>query len=162
MKKVLLCGSFDPVTRGHASLIRRAAALFDEVDVVLFENSDKKYLFSAEERLAFLSAVCAGIGPHVQAARSTGTVAGYAVSHNVDCIIKGVRGASDLFYEQDMAALNRLAGAPETLFFPTEPACAHISSSAVREFLKHGLPTDGLLPPEIEDTVHRAYEQKKQ
>lgn len=160
MKTALICGSFDPVTRGHEDLIRRAATLFDRVAVVIFDNSEKKYLFSSDERLAFLSDVCRAAGGNVTASRSDGTVAGYARENGVSVIVKGVRNAQDLVYEQDMARLNRLAGAPETLFLPADPALSHVSSSAAREFLRRGLPAADLLPDCVSDQIRAAYAAK--
>ncbi len=161
MKTALITGSFDPVTRGHADLIERAAALFDRVEVVILRNSDKIPLFSDEERLAFLRAVTAEAGDHVHAALAEGTVVAYAARVQADCIVKGIRNGADLTYERDMAALNRLAGGPETLFLPTDPALAHISSGAVREFLHHGIPAEELLPPVIAESVIAAYHKKQ-
>jgi pantetheine-phosphate adenylyltransferase len=161
MKTVLICGSFDPVTRGHEDLIHRAARLFDRVEVVMFENSGKRYLFSQEERRSFLEAVCASCGDNVHAATCGGTVAGYAKEHGIHAIVKGVRNANDLLYEQEMASLNRLAGGPETVFLPTDPTLAYVSSSAVREFLTHDLPAEELLPAAIADKVLLAYRQKQ-
>lgn len=161
MKTVLITGSFDPVTRGHAALIARAAALFDRVEVVIFENSQKKTLFSLEERLAFLEKTCRACGDTVTAGTSAGTVAGYARERGIHAILKGVRNANDLIYEQEMATLNRLAGGPETLFLPTDPALSHISSSAVREFLLRGLPTEELLPEAVCGDVLAAYQKRK-
>ena len=162
MKKALISGSFDPVTRGHAALIARAARLFPEVEVVIFENSEKQAAFPLEARLSFLSKVCAAAGKHVKAACATGTVAAYAKEHDADCILKGVRNANDLVYEQDMAALNRLAGAPETLLLPTDPQYSHISSSAVREFLRRGLPAEDLLPPAVGADILAFYRENIQ
>lgn len=160
MKTVLISGSFDPVTRGHAALIARAARLFDRVEVVIFTNSQKNCLFSLDERLAFLQRVCAACGENVSAAKSEGTVAGYAIEHGIHAIVKGVRNASDLLFEQDMATLNCLAGGPETILLPTEPALSYISSGAVREFLRRGLPAKELLPTAIADEVVEAYRKK--
>lgn len=160
MKTVLICGSFDPVTKGHEALIRRAAALFDRVAVVIFQNSQKHYLFTPEERLAFLQKVCAGCGENVTAAAADGTVAAYTAAHGIHAIVKGLRNANDLLYEQEMAALNRLAGAPETIFLPTEPGLSYISSGAVREFLTHGLPADELLPRAVCADIVTAYKKK--
>ncbi len=160
MKKALICGSFDPVTRGHAALIERAAQLFERVDVVIFENSEKHATFPTDARLAFLTKVCAAAGENVKALSATGTVAAYAKENGIDCILKGVRNANDLVYEQDMAVLNRLAGAPETLFLPTEPQYAHISSSAVREFLRRGLPAVELLPDAVGEDILAFYREK--
>ena len=153
MKKALISGSFDPVTRGHAALIARAARLFPEVEVVIFENSEKQATFPLEARLSFLSKVCAAAGKHVKAACAAGTVAAYAKEHDVDCILKGVRNANDLVYEQDMAALNRL---------PTDPQYSHISSSAVREFLRRGLPAEDLLPPAVGADILAFYRENIQ
>lgn len=160
MKTVLISGSFDPVTRGHEDLIRRAARLFDRVEVVIFENSQKHYLFSLDERLSFLQKVCAACGDNVTAAASSDTVAGYASSHGITAILKGIRNANDLAYEQEMAVLNRLAGGKETIFLPTEAALSHISSSWVREFLHRGLPAKELLPAVIYQDVLDAYQKK--
>ena len=160
MKTVLISGSFDPVTRGHEDLIRRAALLFDRVEVVIFENSKKQYLFTLDERLSFLQRVCAACGDNVTAATCSDTVAGYACAHGITAILKGVRNADDLAYEQDMAVLNRLAGGPETMFLPTDAAYAHISSSWVREFLRRGLPAKELLPAVICRDVLDAYQKK--
>ncbi len=160
MKTALICGSFDPVTRGHEDLIRRAAALFDRVEVVMFLNPEKQYLFSAEERLAFLAAVCHAAGPHVSCGMDTGTVAAYTRAHPVDCLVRGVRGVQDLEYETQMAVLNRMAGAPETLFLPATPAMAAFSSSAARQFLAAGLPTKEILPACVEKEILSAYRRR--
>ncbi len=161
MKTVLISGSFDPVTRGHEALIRRAARLFDRVEVVIFENSKKHYLFTTEERLGFLRTVClAAGGDRVVADVCHGTVAGYAGAHEIHAIVRGVRNADDLAYEQDMATLNRLACGVETLLLPTEASLTHISSSYVREFLSHGLPADALLPEAACRDILTAYRQK--
>ena len=159
MKKALITGSFDPVTRGHADLIARTAAIFDEVEVVIFKNSEKHATFSLSDRLSFLRAVCAAAGENVQAAATDKTVAAYAEEGGFDCIVKGVRNAIDLSYEQDMAKLNRIAGGPNTLLLPTDPDLSFISSSYVREFLLRGLPTDALLPAEINEEVRETYQK---
>jgi pantetheine-phosphate adenylyltransferase len=157
MKKVLICGSFDPITRGHADLIARAAALFDEVDVVLFRNSKKTAMFPEEKRLAWLSAYCAATAPNLRALASDGAVAEYTRENGIDAIVRGVRNATDLAYERDMALLNRAAGAPETVILPTNPALAHISSGAVREFLRLGLSAEMLLPPALAEDITATY-----
>lgn len=161
MKTALITGSFDPVTRGHFDLIRRTAALFERVEVVLFRNSEKTPTFSEAERLAWLSAVCREAGENVRVAISEGTVADYARERNIQVIVKGVRNAADLAYEQDMAALNRMAGACETLFLPTDPALSFVSSSAVREFLRRELDARALLPEVIAEDVIAAFAARR-
>ena len=157
MKTALITGSFDPITRGHLDLIRRTAALFERVEVVIFRNSEKKPMFSEAERLAWLSAVCREAGENVRVAVSDDTVANYAKERGIRLIVKGVRNAADLAYEQDMAALNRMAGECETLFLPTDPSLSFVSSSAVREFLRRGLDARELLPEVIAEDVVAAY-----
>ena len=157
MKTALITGSFAPITRGHFDLIARTAALFERVEVVIFRNSEKKPLFSEAERLAWLSAVCREAGENVRVAISEDTVAAYAKERGISLIVKGVRSAADLAYEQDMAALNRMAGGCETLFLPTDPALSFVSSSAVREFLRRRLDARSLLPETIADDVIAAY-----
>lgn len=161
MKTALITGSFDPITRGHADLIARTAAIFDRVEVVIFRNSEKTPLFSEEERLFWLSSVCADMTGDIRTAAADGTVVGYAKEKGVDCIVKGIRNGADLTYEKDMAALNRMAGGPETLFLPTDPTLAHISSGAVREFLRHGIPAEELLPPSVSEGIVAAYHKKQ-
>lgn len=160
MNSAMICGSFDPVTRGHADLVRRAAALFDHVYVVLLHNGGKAGLFPWEDRLAFLRAAFAAL-PNVTVEGSRETAAACARRLGVACLLKGVRGAADLAYEADMAALNRTAGGPETLFLPTDPALSFVSSHAVREFLACGLPADALLPPEVAGLVQARYHALK-
>ena len=161
MKVALITGSFDPVTRGHFDLIRRTAALFERVEVVLFRNSEKSPMFSEAERLAWLSAVCREAGENVRVAISEGTVADYAKERGIRVIVKGVRNAADLAYEQDMAALNRMAGGCETLFLPTDPALSFVSSSAVREFLRRDLNARDLLPEVIAEDVISAFAARR-
>lgn len=156
MKSAMICGSFDPVTRGHADLVRRAAALFDRVYVVLLHNEGKAGLFPWEDRLDFLRAAFADC-PTVTVEGSRGTAAACARRLGVDCILKGVRDGRDWAYEAEMAALNRAAGGPETLLLPTDPALSFVSSHAVREFLACGLPTGALLPPAVDALVHERY-----
>lgn len=160
MKSAMICGSFDPVTRGHADLVRRAAALFDRVYVVLLHNGDKGGLFPWEDRLDFLRAAFAAC-PNVAVEGSRETAVACARRLGVTCILRGVRGAADLAYEADMAALNRTAGGPETLFLPTDPALSFISSHAVREFLACGLPAEALLSPEVAGEVQARYDALK-
>lgn len=160
MKTALITGSFDPITRGHADLIARTATIFDRVEVVIFRNSDKTPLFSEEERLLWLSSVCATLTGDIRTAAADETVVGYAKKNGIDCIVKGIRNGADLTYEKDMAALNRMAGGPETLFLPTDPTLAHISSGAVREFLRHGIPAEELLPPCVAEEIVASYHEK--
>ena len=147
MKNAVIPGSFDPVTRGHADLFARAAAVFDRVTVALWQNPDKKASrFEKEERLAMLHAVCEKY-PNVTVDCGQGLVAEYCKAHDA-VLCKGLRGAQDLEYESVMVQYNRELEGVETVFLVTDPALANISSTAVRELLDYGRDPSPYLPPE--------------
>lgn len=148
MRKAMITGSFDPVTRGHEDIIRRACALFDEVRVTVFLNPEKPGMFTAEERLSLLKRVCAKF-PRVSVDFDSGMVVDYTRREGIDLLVRAVRDERDLTYEMQMADYNRTHGGIETLFFAASPALSGISSSEVRRRIASGESADGLLPPEI-------------
>lgn len=135
--KALITGSFDPITVGHLDLIRRAAALFDGVVVAVNINSEKRYMFSGEERLAFVAAAVKEL-PNVKAVCSDGWAADLASEYGADVIVKGSRNGSDFEYESSIACVNKKINGVETLVLPCNPEYGWISSTAVREMIKHG------------------------
>lgn len=148
MSKVMITGSFDPVTLGHEDIIRRACLLFDEVRVTVFLNPEKPGMFTAEERVSLLKQVCAKY-PRVTVDFDSGMVIDYARREGISLLVRAVRDKKDLAYEMQMADYNRANGGVETLFFAASPALSSISSSEVRRRILNGESTDGLLPPEI-------------
>ncbi|MBP3437272.1 MAG: pantetheine-phosphate adenylyltransferase [Clostridia bacterium] len=156
LRRGLITGSFDPCTKGHENLIKRAVALFDCVDVVIFQNPQKKYLFSLEERLSFLRAVCQKY-PTVTVGSSAGMVVDYVKDRGVCAIIKGVRDEKDFLYEKEMAAYNLEHGGAPTLLLPAEKEIEGVSSTLVREALAKGMLPKELLPREILPLVAKTY-----
>lgn len=148
MSRALLPGTYDPPTLGHVDIIRRAALAFDEVTAAIFVNSEKKTLFSADQRLEMLTASISGI-PNARAVFADGMTADYARKNNCSAIVKGVRNVTDYDYECMIAAVNRKVGGIETLFLPANGGLAHICSTTVREMIKYGIPLDGWLPDEV-------------
>ncbi len=148
MTHALLPGSYDPVTSGHLAVIRRAAALFERVTVLLAVNPDKKYLLTTDARLALVRDAVFGL-PNVSVSYTDGYTVDYAAKHDVSVIVKGIRTADDLLYEADMAAKNRTLSLSrhgcslETLFLPADDPLASISSTDVRNLLASGM-TDSL------------------
>ena len=135
MTKVLITGSFDPLTKGHLSLIKRASRLFDEVIIGIFDNVQKNYWWSADERMLMVKKT-------LQDARTKNCivktfqnqlVTKVANSLQVDFLIKGLRNSIDLEYEKVQAIVNLEQGSLETLYLQTEPKYEHISSSLVKE-----------------------------
>jgi len=154
MKTCLYPGSFDPPTLGHVDLIERAARLFDRVIVAVMINPAKKPMFSTEERVALLQdcvagldnvSVCAGSGLTLELARELGA----------DVLLRGLRGEGDAGMEAQLAAANRQVGDIDTVALFTAPQYGFISSSIVRDVLRHGASPAGLVPRAIEDKLVR-------
>ena len=145
--KVAICpGSFDPVTHGHLDIIRRAAALFDKVIVVVMTNSAKQPLFTKEERIDLLNRSTAGLA-NVEIDSYGGLLAEYARQKNADVIVKGLRAMSDFEYEFQMALTNRkLNPAAETVFLTTTAEHMYLSSSLVKQVASLGGDITGFVP----------------
>ncbi len=149
MSKILFPGSFDPPTLGHTDLIRRAAALFDEVVVAVLVNIHKAGRFTIPERVRMLEACCKDI-PNVRVLSYEGLLVDLAGKENVTAILRGVRSAADFDYERAMAAVNgMLCPGLETVMFLCSPGLEGVSSSTVRELLEWGRPVKGFVPDEI-------------
>lgn len=161
IKRALIPGSFDPPTIGHLDMIRRAAALFDEVCVVIFENPDKKSAYPAAFRLELLELCCAplsgrgGFGK-ITTGISRGLLADYAVENKINAVIKGARNASDFDYEYWLSIINRSFDPYfETLIMPSKAEYQHISSTVVRELIKYKKPLEGYVPPQLIEPLLR-------
>ncbi|MBP3300858.1 MAG: pantetheine-phosphate adenylyltransferase [Clostridia bacterium] len=147
--KAICCGSFDPVTKGHEDLIRRASRLFEEVVVLIARNPDKTGFFPEETRRRFCEKTFADL-KNVSVDVWDGPVVDYARRVGASVLVKGVRGSADLEYEQNLAEINRLlAPEIETVLLPTRPQFAAISSTYARAFLTGGKDPSALLPEAI-------------
>ncbi len=155
--KALICGSFDPVTNGHIDIIKRAAALFDNVVVGIFVNSEKKYFFSLKDRLKLLSEATKDFD-NVTVDFSDGLVAKYVEQNGIDVIVKGVRNAADFEYEFKMAEINKQINKnAETLFLPSSKDNELLSSSLVKSRFLSGEDISALVP----EYVQRAFLKKQ-
>ena len=126
-------GSFDPITLGHTELVRRSVPLFDKVIVAIGLNSQKKHLFSLEQREAWLRD-CFADEPKIEVAHFEGLTAHFCQKVGAQYLIRGLRNASDFDYEKTISQLNNIVGGGlETVFLISEPAVSHISSTIVRE-----------------------------
>lgn len=149
MKKAVFPGSFDPITSGHVDIVKRAIPLFDELIVAVGINSQKKYLFSLEQRLEWLEKVFEN-EPKVKIDSYKGLTAHYCKNIGADYMLRGLRNASDFDYEKTISQLNSIVGdGLETLFLISKPAYSHISSTIVREIIKGKGDATPFLPPEI-------------
>lgn len=128
-------GTFDPFTVGHADLVKRALDIFDEVVVAVVNNVSKSPLLTPEQRAEYIKSVFAG-EPRVSVVRSGALTVDVAKQCGATCLLRGVRNAADLNYEQSMAQANRELGGLDTVLLLAKPEHAHISSSLVRELRK--------------------------
>ena len=146
MKTAVFPGSFDPITTGHVDLVIRAAPLFDKIVVAVGVNSQKKYLFDLEQRLAWLREVFAD-QPKVEVASFEGLTAHYCNQIGARYLLRGLRNASDFDYEKTISQLNGIVGEGlETIFLISQPQYSHISSTIVREIIKEGGDASPFLP----------------
>ena len=153
----LYAGSFDPVTNGHLSLIRRAASRFDKLFVAVMRNPAKQGAFTVGERLAMLAEVCAPYG-NVRVLAGEGLTAALAAQLNANVLLRGVRGMQDLESELTMARVNRrLNPGLETIFLPPEEGCEDVSSSLVRELASLGADFSAYVPPQVRDRIVNKY-----
>ena len=142
-------GSFDPITVGHVDLVRRGLPLFDKIIVAIGVNSQKKYLFSLEQRKLWLEAVFAN-EPRVEVAHFQGLTANYCKSIGANYLLRGLRNASDFDYEKTISQLNNIVGdGIETIFLIAQPEYSHISSTIVREIIKGNGDASPFIPPEV-------------
>ncbi len=146
MRSAICPGSFDPVTHGHLDIIRRAAAMFDRVTVVVMTNSHKTPMFTREERLEFLQRATADL-PNVEVDAYGGLLAEYARLKGANVIVKGLRAMSDFEYEFQMALTNRkLNPLVETVFLTTTAEHMYLSSSLVKQVASLGGDITGFVP----------------
>ena len=142
-------GSFDPITVGHVNLIERALPLFDEIIVAIGINSQKKYLFSLEQRIEWLEAVFA-TEPKVKVGYFENLTAHYCKKIGAGYLLRGLRNASDFDYEKTISQLNNIVGdGLETIFLISPPAYSHISSTIVREIITGGGDASPFIPKEV-------------
>lgn len=154
MRIAVYAGTFDPVTRGHLSVIERASRLFDGLWVVVAVNPEKEPLFSADERVAMLAEVTAR-WLNVRCARTDGYVVELARSHCARYLVRGVRGATDAEGEIALASLNHaLAPEIETVFVPADPELSDVSSSRLKLLARAGADLSRICPPEIIERLH--------
>ena len=149
MKKAIFPGSFDPLTRGHMDIIKRACKLFDELIVVILNNSKKTSMFTVEERISFLQAATQDLD-NVRVADYEGLTVEFARAVGACCMVRGVRSIKDYEYEMEIAAINQhIASENETLILFANPQDSFVSSSAIKEMVAYGQSVEGLVSEEV-------------
>jgi pantetheine-phosphate adenylyltransferase len=131
-------GSFDPITKGHESIIRRAIPLFDHIIVAVGENAEKKSYFSLEQRVQWIKEVFQA-EPAISVVSYKGLTVDLCKKLNARFILRGLRTSADFEFERSIGQINKnLDPDVETVFLLTTPEYTALNSSIVRDILKNG------------------------
>ena len=149
MLKAVFPGSFDPPTLGHLNIIERASSLFDELVVIIAENRQKKYFFSADERLGMITDIVKS-RKNVSVLIWDSLIVDYMKQENIHILVRGVRGMDDFSYEFELSMMNKaLHPNIETLFMTTDPKYFVLRSSSIRELASFHGDVSGMVPPVV-------------
>lgn len=148
MKIALFPGSFDPVTKAHVDIIKRSVDLFDKLYIGIGDNSSKKGLLTVAQRESMLRAVFEN-DPKIHIVSYDGLTVNFARSIGAAHMIRGIRTVSDFEYEKAIAQMNHaLAPEIDSIFIVSKPGYSSISSTIVREILRHNGDVSQFVPKE--------------
>lgn len=149
MMKAVYAGSFDCYTNGHRDIVKKAAAIFDEVHILIAANSEKHRSFPAEDMVGVIKeALLRDDICNAEVIVYDGLVAEYAEKKGIPYLIRGLRNVTDYQYEENVACINRLISPKlETIYFRTSNMA--ISSSMVKEMLKYGRDISRYVPAPV-------------
>ncbi len=163
MKIAVYPGSFDPITKGHLDIIKRASKMFDKVIVAVVKNQSKNPMFSFDERrdLILKSIESVGWVDNIEVEEFQGLLVDFMHQHDSKIIVKGLRFVSDFEYEFQMALTNRkLDEDIETMFMVTCYKYSYLSSSIVKEVCALGGDVTDMLPEAIIDEVSEQIKER--
>lgn len=148
MRRAVFPGSFDPITNGHFDIIQRALPLFDEIIIAIGVNADKKYMFSLEERKAFIEKTFAH-EPKIKVETYKGLTTDFCHEKKAEFILRGLRNPADFEFEKAIAHTNRFLTKIETVFLLTAASTSFISSSIVRDVIRNNGDYKKLVPDSV-------------
>lgn len=157
-RTALYSGSFDPVTNGHADVLRQALGFADRVVVAIGVHPGKAPMFSFDERVAMIAAVAAASfgadAGRISVAAFDGLVVEAARAHGAGLIVRGLRDGTDLDYEMQMSGMNgTLAPDLQTIFVPASPGVRHITATLVRQIAAMGGDVAAFVPPTVAERL---------
>ena len=148
-------GSFDPVTNGHISIIKRALKMFDKLIVGVSENNAKNPFFSLENRVNMIKELSI---ENLEVTAYSGLLIDHCTSNNINIIIRGLRAVSDFDYEFQLALVNRRMNREiETVFLMTDYKYSFLSSSIIKDMAKYGGNIEGLVPSNVMNILKERY-----
>jgi pantetheine-phosphate adenylyltransferase len=149
MKTAVFPGSFDPITRGHESIVKRALPLFDEIIIGIGFNTNKHYYFSQERREHFIKNVFEN-EPKIKVMSYHGLTIDFCKEVGAAYILRGLRTSADYEFERAIAQMNQsMAPGIETVFLVSDPSLSHISSTIVRDILLYNGDVTSFIPAGI-------------
>ena len=148
LRRAIFPGSFDPLTLGHLDIIKRGVTLFDELIIGIGINSDKKYMFSLEQRQGFIQDTFKN-EPRIKVLTYEGLTVDFCREIEASFILRGLRNPADFEFEKAIAHTNRHLSEIETVFLLTSSGKSYISSSIVREVIRHGGDYTKLVPEAV-------------
>lgn len=150
-------GTFDPLTRGHISIIKRGTLLFDTVLVAVAKDNNKTPLFNLDERVALAREVFAQ-EPGVVVEPFEGLLVNYALSRGASTIIRGLRAVSDFEYEFQLALMNRkLCSELQTVFLMSDFNWMYVSSTMIKSVASLGGNVNPLVPPAVVNALRQKF-----
>jgi len=159
MKIAVFPGSFDPITIGHVDIVKRSIPLFDRIIIAIGVNTQKKYLFSLEQRMAWIQSVFKDY-PSVEVSHYNGLTINYCKEIGAEYLLRGIRSASDFEYEKTIAHLNHsMESGIETILMLSPPEYSSISSTIVREIILGKGDVSKFVPKEIVKSISDNIEQ---
>ena len=161
MRRAVYPGSFDPVTLGHLDIIRRSAALVDELIVAVLVNRAKTPLFSEEERVKMLMEVTKDV-PNVRVEAFTGLSVDFVKKCEAKFIVRGLWAITDFEYELQMAQTNRImAPGIDTIFLTTNLEYAYLSSTTVKEVAFYHGDISHFVPESVAEKIYEKVQMRE-
>ncbi|MGB6150744.1 MAG: pantetheine-phosphate adenylyltransferase [Pricia sp.] len=148
MRRAIFPGSFDPLTLGHSDIIHRGITLFDELIIAIGSNAEKKYMFDLEQRMQFIKEAFRS-EPKIKVHTYEGLTVDFCKKIDAQFILRGLRNPADFEFEKAIAHTNRKLSEIETVFLLTSSGKSYISSSIVRDVIRHGGDYTGLVPDSV-------------
>jgi len=160
-KTAVYPGTFDPITNGHMSIVKRALKIFDRLVISILNNAQKEPLFTLEERIQMIEQAVKGL-PNVEVDYFDGLTVDYVVQKKCNVILRGLRALSDFEYEFQLALINRkLNREVQSVFLMTDYKWFHTSSTIIKEAAQFGGDIKGLVPKNVHEKLKEKFPLRK-
>ena len=145
MKKAIFPGSFDPFTIGHKDIVEQASNIFDEIIIAVGKNSSKSCMFTLNDRISFIKKSL-GANSKIKIESYSELTISFCKSNDIEFLIRGLRNVKDFLFEKDIKNMQETFSNVKSIYFISGPNFSFVSSSLIRDILKHGGNCDHLLP----------------